>query len=594
MNRMGKMICTGALCAAASAFAADFHEWARTPPMGWNSWDCFGTTVTEAQVKEQADAQAKLLKPYGWTLLTVDITWYHGGSKGHVYEKGAELTMDEYGRLTPALEKFPSAADGAGFKPLADYVHSKGLTFGIHIMRGIARQAVERNTPIFGTNLRARDIALTDNICVWNPHMYGVDMTKPGAQEYYDSLFAMYAAWGVDFVKVDDISRPYDEIQQREIEAIRKAIDKTGRPIVLSLSPGDTPVEKGSHVNRFANMWRVSDDFWDRWDPLFGMFGRLHKWTPYRIEGSWPDADMLPFGIIDFNRPTNFTPDEQRTCMTLWCIARSPLILGADMTRMDADTLKLLTNREVLAVNQASSGNRQISRDSDDRIVWAADAPDGKDKYVALFNAGTPGLKEYDLQKAAYRSILVGKSGVRDVDIKADVKGSKQLALVVTDGGDSFNYDHAGWIDPVLRGPAGELKLSDLKWKTARTGYGETRVGLTTNGEKMNGIGTHAPSVILYDLPEGYETFEAKGRLMDGCEDHGGSVEFLVLTDKAFQTSIPPESEVSVSFDDLGVKGPARVRDLWEGKDLGVFENSFSRVLKCHASGLYRISPVEK
>ena len=100
-------------------------------------------------------------------------------------------------------------------------------------------------------------------------------------------------------------------------------------------------------VNRFANMWRVSDDFWDRWSPLYGMFGRLDKWTPYRIEGAYPDADMLPFGIIEFRRPTRFTHDEQVTVMSLWCIARSPLMLGADMTKMDDWTVKLLTNKEL-------------------------------------------------------------------------------------------------------------------------------------------------------------------------------------------------------------------------------------------------------
>ncbi len=112
--------------------------------------------------------------------------------------------------------------------------------------------------------------------------MYGVDMTKPGAQAYYDSVFALFASWGVDFVKVDDISRPY---HRAEIEAIRAAIDKTGRPMVLSLSPGETPLDAGESVASNANMWRISDDFWDYWPALLEQFARLDKWTPHRGPG---------------------------------------------------------------------------------------------------------------------------------------------------------------------------------------------------------------------------------------------------------------------------------------------------------------------
>lgn len=370
--------------------AAPFHDWAKTPPMGWNSWDSFGTTLTEAQSREQADRQAKWLLPAGYIYHTVDIQWYEPNAERHWYRPGAKLAMDGYGRLLPAENRFPSAAGGKGFKPLADYVHSKGLKFAIHRMRGIPRQAVAENTPVLGTNYRARDIADTSDTCAWNPDMYGVDMTKPGAQEYYDSVFAQYAAWGVDFVKVDDIARPYTPAQLREIEAIRKAIDKTGRPIVLSLSPGDTPLSQGAHVCEYANMWRVCDDFWDRWEPLYGLFGRLDKWTEFRRTGSWPDADMLPFGVIDFGRRTKFTPEEQRTCMTLDCIARSPLIFGGDMTKLDGFTLDLLTNAAVVAVNQASENNRQLWRKGD-HIAWTADVPGSDDKYLAIFNAATPG-----------------------------------------------------------------------------------------------------------------------------------------------------------------------------------------------------------
>lgn len=379
-------LCCASLHAAETGNKSDFHSWAESPPMGWNSWDCFGTTVTEKQTKEQADFMADKLKSHGWEYIVVDIQWYQPTATGHDYKDGAKLAMDEFSRLVPAPEKFPSSKGGKGFKPLADYAHSKGLKFGIHMMRGISRQAVNQNTPVKGTSARAADIANTQSTCPWNPDMYGVDMGKPGAQEYYDSLMQLVASWGVDFIKVDDISRPYDSTQKAEIEGIRKAIDKTGRPIVFSLSPGETPLSAGDHVNQNANMWRISDDFWDAWPQLLSQFKRLHDWTPFRITGAWPDADMLPLGIVKFTKQTGFTPEEQYTLMTLWSIARSPLMHGGDMTKTDDFTLSLLTNDEVLAVNQHSTNNRQLFRTDDGLIAWVADVPKSSDKYLAVFN----------------------------------------------------------------------------------------------------------------------------------------------------------------------------------------------------------------
>jgi len=369
--------------------ALPFHRWATTPVMGWNSWDCFATTVTEAQTKANADVMAQKLKALGWNYITVDIQWYEAGATGFDYRKNAPVLMDEWGRLIPAESKFPSAANGAGFKTLANYIHSKGLKFGIHIMRGIPRQAVAENKPIKGSPYHAKDIVDTSSTCKWNGDMYGVDMSKPGAQEYYDSVYQLIASWGVDLVKVDDLSAPY---HKAEIEGIRKAIDKTGRPIVFSTSPGETPLVEGAHIAEHANMWRIRDDFWDSWGPLLDQFRLLNAWTPYRGPGHFPDADMLPIGAIrqvgsSPKRPnhTLFTRDEQITLMTLWSIARSPLIMGGDLTKLDDFTTSLLTNAQVIEVNQHSSGNRQLFN-HDGLIAWIADGPDSKDKYLALFN----------------------------------------------------------------------------------------------------------------------------------------------------------------------------------------------------------------
>lgn len=359
---------------------------APTPPMGWNSWNSFATTITEAQALETAAIMAEKLLPFGYDVFTVDIQWYEPEARSYTYNTKPVPTFDGYGRVTPALNRFPSAADGAGFAELARQVHALGLKFGIHIMRGIPRLAVEQNLPVLGSSARAADIADTSGICSWNPDMYGVDMTKPGAQAYYDSIFALYAEWGVDFIKMDDMSRPYDA-HAAEIEAAHHAIARAGRPMLLSLSPGETPLVRAEHVREYAQMWRISDDFWDEWAMLEAQFVRLENWNPWRRPGAWPDADMLPLGRLALgDRDTHFTPAEQKTVMTLWAIARSPLIMGGDLRHLDAPTLALLTNREVLAVNQASTDN-QPHFVMDGTRVWTARAANG-DAYLALFNTG--------------------------------------------------------------------------------------------------------------------------------------------------------------------------------------------------------------
>ena len=398
MDSNRRRILTASLAAAAAAavpslaFAAKSKSasaaagLAPTPPMGWNSWNSFGPTITEAQALENADIMVAKLLPSGYNVFTVDIQWYEPNANSYEYRKDAELTMDQYGRLQPAPNRFPSAANGAGFKKLADQIHARGMKFGIHLMRGIPRQAVRLNTTILGTSLRAQDIADTKAICEWNGDMYGVDMTKPGAQEYYNSVFKQYAAWGVDFVKMDDMSRPYER-NWPEVEAAHKAIAASGRPIVLSLSPGEMDLRWANHVPHYAQMWRISDDFWDEWRLLNDQFQRLENWNPVMGANSWPDADMLPLGRLALGaRDTKFTPDEQQTLMSLWSIARSPLIMGGDLRHLDAKTLALLTNPEVLAVNQRSRDNRPHRADAGTRI-WSARSADKRNlQYLALFN----------------------------------------------------------------------------------------------------------------------------------------------------------------------------------------------------------------
>lgn len=399
---------------------------APTPPMGWNSWDCYMSAVTEAQLLENAAYMAEHLKPYGWEYVVCDIQWYEptaGTVPGCEYIPFAKLTMDAYGRLLPAENRFPSSAGGQGFAPIAQKVHGMGLKFGIHIMRGIPRQAVYARCAVLGTDTTADRIADPFSISKWNGDMFGL-RDVPGAQAYYDSLFALYASWGVDFVKVDDIANtnlypqnPYSA--EKEIEMIRRAIDGCGRDMVLSLSPGPAVIEKAWHLKQNANMWRMTDDFWDSWPALLAMFERCEVWQAHVGPGCWPDCDMLPLGRIGVafgrDRQTGFTPDEQVTMLTLWSIFRSPLMLGGVLPDTDAWTLSLLTNADVLRLNAHSSGARQLWRNRDE-AAWTSDDEDGS-RYVALFNlSDAPRAMGVDLA-----ALDMTRAAVRDLWAKADV-----------------------------------------------------------------------------------------------------------------------------------------------------------------------------
>ena len=370
----------------------------KTAPMGWNSWDCYGAAGTEDIVRKNAEFMARNLKEYGWEYITVDIQWSEPSATTNEYKPFTELNMDEYSRLIPAENRFPSAAGGKGFKPLADYIHSLGLKFGIHIMRGIPRQAVHNNTKIKGTDKTAREIAKTSSICQWNTDMYGVDPKKEGAREYYASLFELYASWGVDFVKCDDIARelPHEE---EEMILISETLHNCGRDMILSLSPGPALLEKAELYKQTANMWRITDDFWDEWELLYGMFERADKWSTHTGVGNWPDADMLPIGPVrqcyDVKNRTRFTQDEQITMMTLWSIFRSPLIIGGEMTGFDDFTMSLLTNDLILMMHRNARHSHQVWRkevNGIEHILWTAVNAEGG-QYVAIFNVGEENSK---------------------------------------------------------------------------------------------------------------------------------------------------------------------------------------------------------
>ncbi|MBE6475008.1 MAG: glycoside hydrolase family 27 protein [Actinomyces succiniciruminis] len=369
------------------------------PPRGWNSWDCFGGSATEAEVLDNARFIHEHLLAHGWDTVVVDIQWYEPAPGTADYNAHSAAVIDAYGRPLPAENRFPSAAGGAGFGPLAEAIHALGLRFGVHLMRGIPRRAVAANIPILGTAYTARDVATPpSDRCPWNPDNEGVQPDHPGSQAWYDSLLALLATWGVDFVKVDDVL--YPPIRRPDIAMIHRAIKRSGRDITLSLSPGrELSLEHADFLREHAQMWRVSDDLWDDWEAVVEQFQRAARWAAVQSDDGVGDLDMLPLGRIGLRahvgdpRHSRLNLDEQRTMLTLWSIARSPLMMGGHLPESSPETIALLGNDVVLALGERGADCREIIRDGD-LVVWRSTlrpAPgrrEGEREVRAVFNLG--------------------------------------------------------------------------------------------------------------------------------------------------------------------------------------------------------------
>ncbi len=387
--------------------ATDAPDYAPEPPAGWNSFDCFGSSVTEAEVLANAEVLARELLPGGYDTVVVDYCWSHpspGACSNPNQAEGFQplLAIDTEHRLLPAPERFPSSRGGRGFAPLAARIHAMGLKFGIHIMRGFPRQALYPAFPSRIGGLHPGKIADPDDVCSWLNHMCGVRATSVG-QAYYDSLFRLYAEWGVDYVKVDDMTFPY---HASEIEMVDQARRRCGRPMTLSLSPGACPVEQANHVGCHAELWRVSPDFWDRWDDLRRAFDLCRAWAPYRRTGAWPDLDMLPVGRLSRRGPAGperesyFTAAEQRTLLTLWSFFKAPLFVGGDLTVMDRPTLDLLRDPLLAHIRKNGDGATCV-RHSEGGEVWRTNICDAGVSYYAVFNLGTDFIEPLRLLREA-------------------------------------------------------------------------------------------------------------------------------------------------------------------------------------------------
>ena len=533
-------ILSAATVVAQESEMATFRTWAMTPPMGWNSWDCYYSSVTEKEVMQNAHyiVDHDLLR-HGWEYVVIDIRWYcnHPSLGGGWYNQRGDqdYVLDEFGRYLPSPTRFPSCmvnGKNMGFKAIADSLHNMGLKLGIHLMRGLPKAVVGSSCKLKGSESTpwSSVYANTTPACGWLGDNLTVRNNRYG-QLYYNSIMDLYAEWGVDFLKIDDLSRPF---YTDEIHMIRKAIDQTGRPIVLSLSPGKTQFQYAQECLDNANMWRMMDDLWDRWNDVNAVFAEADYWSQHARPGNYADCDMLPLGRIDMTIPdegftggsngrwTNLTHDEQYTMMTLWGICHSPLFFGGEMTMNDDFTNSLLTNEEYHHMHKYGKNARQVLKDDNGYIVWSSDDPDTGNKYLAIFNNGN--TRWVVGNKALYQSEVVAYTTdghAVNVDIPWP-EGSKTLVLVSDDAGDNFNYDHADWINPtlVLRDGTevaltGEFKTRDYTASYFNRIYENKNVD---HGGKMKVLGTiydrgfsmDANAAVFFTIPDNLDVVRFK------------------------------------------------------------------------------------
>lgn len=398
------------------------------PPLGWNSFDCFDGSINEEHALKNLEVFIEKFKPAGYEYFVIDIAWYRvildpkPNQYGLLQRKWKigkiDWELDEWGRFLPSRQCFPN-----GFGPIINRCHEAGVKFGVHLMRGVPQKAVKEKLPIKGTNgITADQIANLDprDVCPWSNICYGIDMTKPGAQEYYDSVIEQLAEMGVDFIKYDDI-----EGSAEEMEAVYKAIDKVDREITLSLSLfsyGYMKKQIPLSVYAKSNMMRITHDIWDKQEHIDSSFDAwLQRSLQDKDRPSWFffDLDMIPFGHLRLNYGAtadeeftdtfneegehwcHFTPAQMRTFMTQRAMMGSPLFLGSNLPDNDALTDSIVLNAGMLECDQNGVVGHPVTHEGDLHIFRTPgnEDPEGFG-WIGIFNRGDGELQtEVSLEK---------------------------------------------------------------------------------------------------------------------------------------------------------------------------------------------------
>nr|KYP75753.1 putative alpha-galactosidase [Cajanus cajan] len=365
------------------------QQQATLPPRGWNSYDSFCWTISEEEFLQSAEIVSQRLYDHGYEYVVVDYLWYRRKVEGAHHDSFGFDVIDDWGRMLPDPGRWPSSKNGKGFTEVANQVHSMGLKFGIHVMRGISTQALHANTPILDTTTGgayqesgrvwyAKDIAIPERACAWMSHGFMSVNTKLGAgKAFLRSLYEQYASWNVDFVKHDCVFGT--DFDLNEISYVSEVLKEFDRPIVYSLSPGTsvTPA-MAKDVSGLVNMYRITGDDWDTWRDVKAHFDITRDFSNANMIGakgllgnSWPDLDMLPFGWLTDpgsnegpHRYSNLNLEEKKTQMTLWSMAKSPLMYGGDVRKIDPSTYDVITNPTLLEINSFSSNNMEACEPS--------------------------------------------------------------------------------------------------------------------------------------------------------------------------------------------------------------------------------------
>jgi len=450
---LGVLIATVFSCKSQKKSQQSIEPLAQTPPMGWNSFDSYGVYLHEKAALENVEAFAEKLKPYGYEYFVIDAGWFgefklQEGTKFPAEKHAAKMKFNEFGLLQPSDTYFPN-----GMQHIIDRCHELGLKFGLHLMRGIPRAAVKENTPVKGTKYFAQDIADTTSICSWNRQNYGVDMSKPGAQEFYNSLMNQMAGWGVDFIKYDDIV-PFPE----EVKAVANAIAQCGRPMILSLSPGGKVDPNHLEAFQKGHMLRVTPDIWDEQKGINECFEAWHKWQGKERAGFWIDMDMIPFGQLQmmspkpagvtgnetkselamkiksgeiasfeqlagkgFNRWSEFTKDQMYTFITLRALSASPLMMGGDLPTLDDFSLKLITDKDILECNQNGVMGHLVY-EANGIEIWKTPKQNSKGGWIGIFNRNNE-LKSVSFKDENFGSEFTPSSKLFDIWNNKEVTG---------------------------------------------------------------------------------------------------------------------------------------------------------------------------
>ncbi|MEV0288603.1 X2-like carbohydrate binding domain-containing protein [Kribbella sp. NPDC050820] len=368
--------------ATVSATGGPAGDKALKPYMGWSSYSMQvysgngQSWISADRLKAQSDAMHEKLQPYGYEYINVDAGW-----NGDV---------DGYGRPVPSTTLYPD-----GLQAVIDHIHGNGQKIGLYGIPGISKSLIDANLPVYGApECRTGDLPVQPltKADYWGIG-FKIDFSKPCAQKYIDSIADLYGAWGVDFLKFDSVT-PGSGISdlsldaRDDVKAWSQALAKHGIWLELSWA---LDINYADYWKQYANGWRID---WDvecycpgqaltTWQNVARLFPKLADWWRHGGPGGWNDLDSLNVGNGQMD---GLTRDERRTAATLWAVSAAPMFVGNDMTNLDSYGLELLTNREVIAVNQAGRPAQPLSTKTN-RQVWFSLNEDNS-YTVALFNLG--------------------------------------------------------------------------------------------------------------------------------------------------------------------------------------------------------------